>query len=76
MEKRLKKRRRLVYKILCTLVLMISASIFQPGFRTLHLHPEPEFLNFEGDQDDSEEPIRQVSVAWRAGTTTLFQLGS
>jgi hypothetical protein len=38
-----------------------------------HRYTEPEFLKFKGAQNDSYESIPQ---AWRAGTTTLFPLGS
>jgi hypothetical protein len=37
---------------------------------------EPEFLNFRSLRIDSKEPIPPGCVAWRAGTTTLFLLGS
>ncbi len=37
--------------------------------------PEPEFLNLE-PKIDSKEPVPPGCVAWRAGATTLFLLGS
>ncbi len=37
----------------------------------------PNFLNFQGAQESiPRNQFRQAVVAWRAGTTTLFLLGS
>jgi hypothetical protein len=36
----------------------------------------PNFLTFKSPRIDSKESILPAYVAWRAGTTTLFLLGS
>ncbi len=60
-----------------------ESGIAHPAGLTRHLfhcaepHTEPEFLNFSGAQESiPRNQFRQACVAGRAGTTTLFLLGS
>jgi hypothetical protein len=53
---------------------LLSRDTLLTGQVSSRLYPEAVFLNFYGV--DSKESIPPAFVAWRAGTTTLFLLGS
>ncbi len=55
---------------------LANCSVISSGIVPL-VNPEPVFLNVYGAQESIlRNELRQPYVAWRAGTITLFLLGS